>query len=165
MDNTAIREVTQELHQEHADFMGAGGDELHANLARALRLLPEDGVTWAVAHLEPTIFALANETLFLIALADESTARITSRPVNGKKVLVSLDWGEPLGKEAEAISREATWTFRYASQCDDELEPWQRIRGTATRTRDGGERLDRRERLARELARRAGWELPPIIED
>lgn len=67
---------------------------------------------------------------------------------------------EPSTSEEEQVTtRETSWTFRMAGQAD-ELGAWKRITGRIAIGGTHGEQFDRRERLARGLARSAGWEPP-----
>jgi hypothetical protein len=88
-------------------------------------------------------------------------ATITSRPLDGEKIAVGLRWGEQSADEGGVAWRETSWTFRYVGQGDDDADAWQNITGRVF-TRYDGERLDRRELFARELAAQAGWALPGI---
>jgi len=154
MNAETIREVVQELHREHAMLIGDG---IYEDLSRTLTLLPRDGV-WAVAKPKPVIMARSNDTLFQISLSPDKdrVATITSRPLGGEKIAVGLEWGEPSADEAGVAWRETKWTFRFVGQGDDDTDEWQHITGRVFTTHDG-ERLDRREHFARELAAQAGW--------
>jgi hypothetical protein len=164
-----FKEVPKELHREHGELMAAADDRLYAALTRALGMLPKSGVAWAIAKPKPVVFVCSKDTLFQIVLdLGESKVSITSRPLNGEKMLVGLEWVErepesfPNAEERERADStqawwEANWTFRYVDQGGDDLGEWQQVTGGIVVTREG-ERLDRRERFARAVAVAAGWE-------
>jgi hypothetical protein len=163
MDDADVKvirnEILQELQRVHGTRMAQGGPDLDYEFERNLKMLPKEGIEWAVAQPMPTVFARSGITLFQIVLdAEKRAVTLTSRPIDGGDLSVGLAWGE--SEQGQGISiRETNWTFRYVGQ-KEEMQPWQRISGRVTYTNDG-EYADRRERFARGLAGQAGWE-PPV---
>jgi hypothetical protein len=162
-DNDISQAVIAELHREHGSQMAQGGSGLYLSLEHALKMLPRDGVEWAVAKPVLAILARSEDTLFQIVLDPEKgTATLVSRPLKCGCLSVGLVLGEPSTSEEQVTSRETSWTFRMAGEAD-ELDAWKRITGRIATGGTHGARFDRRERLARKLARSAGWE-PPLDE-
>ena len=149
-----LNEVLQEFHSDHAELMFVGGDPLSEGVARALDMLPGEGVEWAIVQRHPVLIARTTATLFQIVLhPSEGSVTLTSRPLSGERLVVGLDWGDAVEADG-ATTRETRWSFRYEGVVGE--EEWQRINGRVTVTA-AGETLDRRERFARNLATQAGW--------
>jgi hypothetical protein len=140
-------------------LIARAGPDLDYEFERNLKMLPKEGIEWAVAEPVPAVFARSATTLFQLALdTEKKSVTLTSRPIDAGELAVALTWGE--SSRGEGISvRETGWTFRYVGQ-KEEVQPWQQIGGLVTYT-NHGEYVDRRERFARGLAKCAGWE-PPV---
>lgn len=164
MSQTDIsQEVIAELHREHGARMTQSGNGLYQSLEHTLKMLPAEGVEWAVAKPVLAVFARSKDTLFQIVLdPDKNIATLVSRPLKHGDLSIGLVLGEPSMAEDQITSRETSWTFRIAGQTG-ELDQWQRITGRIATAGTRGERFDRRERFARGLAKLAGWE-PPLDE-
>jgi hypothetical protein len=117
----------------------------------ALRLLPKPDAC-AVSQ-DPTTLLLLGPTDVIFALtAEGGKVRVVSRPLNGERLRVSLEWSEPAPG-----SRATRWGFSYDGE-PASREPWQTMSGSVSVDRGTGrEDVDERELFARMLASRAGW--------
>lgn len=155
-----LNEVLQEFHADHAELMFVGGDPLSEGISRALAMLPASGMEWAIVQRHPVLLLRSAVTLFQVRLdPGEGSVTLSSRPLSGERLTVSLDWGDGAGGESGGSVRETRWTFRYEGVVGE--EEWQRINGRVTSGAEG-DTLDRRERFARSLARQAGW--APVVQ-
>jgi hypothetical protein len=150
-----LNEVLQEFHRDHSELMFAGGDPLSEGISRALDMVPSEGVEWAIVQRHPVLLIRSAATLFQIRLDPrEGSVTLTSRPLDGERLAVGLDWGDVTEAAGDSLTRESRWSFRYEGVVGE--EEWQRISGRVTTT-PSGEILDRREHFARNLAAQAGW--------
>lgn len=121
------------------------------DLELALRQLPRPAA-FAVDDGATALFALGqSDTLFTLS-AKDGRVSLTSRPLNGDRLMVSLEWSE-----AKLGTRATRWTFVYDDQRGP-TEPWQIVSGSVSIDADTGhENIDEHEHFARMLATRAGW--------
>ena len=131
--------------------MATAADIIAAWRGDGATALPWDDIERALAHVpEPEAWALGDDGSALFALGPGATlfavitsgpaVRVTSRPLAADRLMISLEW------EGSTTH----WTFRYLDQ-PEPGEPWQTITGRA-------DTPDARERFARAIAERAGWD-------
>jgi hypothetical protein len=157
MDEETIATIVRTLQEEHPHVVGGWALD---DLERTLRLVPGDGGVWRIADSAAAVYVLVpNETLITITLTFENRqerVRMTSRPLEGAKIIVGLDWGERPRPGSEPTTwRETRWTFRYAHQDETQLDEWQTITGRV-RTVPEPEQIDRNEAFARSLLTSVG---------
>jgi hypothetical protein len=144
-----------------AGFWGAAAREAgrnfpHERVVRALSSLPDVRI-WAISEDSSALFALlADEVVFTVGLRDDGTLSIRSRPLDSKRLLVSLTWGESKSIEAGGTAWSTRWVFAYRAEREAH-EAWQHIIGSVVLDRGRGERLDGREKFARAIASTARW--------
>jgi hypothetical protein len=158
VETATARAIGLELHRYHGEALGEWGAHLNDELERTVELLPEpEG--WTVSRAEPVVFAVANGTLFRLALDVEGKRiAVVSRPLRVEKLAVTFAWGaESHDDETREALRETSWTFSDADQGERVAEGPLRIEGAVRIDSRGVERPDDRERFARSLAGDAGW--------
>ena len=92
-----------------------------------------------------------------LGLSPDSQMSLRSRPLHAGRLFVRLSWSQPQPTETGGLTWNTTWIFAYWDQRGQ--DQWQHVGGSVVRDADGTERLDARERFARAIATRAGWEL------
>jgi hypothetical protein len=110
---------------------------------RALRALPTPH-SYAVSDDGTALLVLAPTDVLFTVSASGGKVTVQSRPLAADRLIVSAEWSGP---------RETHWTFRRAGEAEP-TEPWQTLRGSPDETPDA------RERFARAIAERAGWNWP-----
>jgi hypothetical protein len=154
MEQADIAAIIRELHQAHAEALSGYDMEMEA-LERTFAMLPAPE-EWRVSVAMPIVYLLAaGDTLLTIAIdhdVSDPGVTLSSRPLNGHGLVISLRWGQRRTEDA-TVYRRTHWTFRYVDQKAAELEDWQRIEGRVTLA--PAEELDRNERFARALLSRA----------
>jgi hypothetical protein len=159
MNEETIAEIADELRREH-DAVLADRDEQHwAALRRALDLLP-DVAEWVIAAATPAVLAISPRGILFTVRADEDRGvSVESRPLAADKLIVRMALGPAIPIEGQTTMRRASWSFSYVGEAEDApRDKWQDIRGRVDTDQRGQQRLDRRERFARRIAR-AGWGL------
>lgn len=158
MNETDISLIVAELHRKHPEPTGICD---LSDLELTLALLPDQGV-WRISDSTPTVLALAPEdTLFTVTLGRSPgpqlpcAATLSSRVVDGEKLVARLEWGEYRHMSDGETWRDTHWVFRCGNQDDAELEEWQRVTGRV-RTHPEPEELDHDEQYARGLLSRIG---------
>jgi hypothetical protein len=150
-----LEAITRQLLHQHPSAR-----DLIEDVERVLAMLPDQG-QWKVADATPAVFLLANDgPLFTLMLADDAV-HLTSRPIDGEKIVCRLDWGERIHLRDTETWQQTQWTFRHEGEPDDDLAEWQQISGAVRIVPPGA--IDQGEALARAIAHRAGWTVA-IIE-
>jgi hypothetical protein len=122
-----------------------------SEIESALRLLPKSDAC-AVSQDAATLLLLGPTDVVFTISAEGGKARVVSRPLNGERLRVSLEWSEPAPG-----TRTTRWDFSYEGE-PGQREPWQTVSGSVSVDRGTGrEDVDERELFARMLASRAGW--------
>jgi hypothetical protein len=99
---------------------------------------------------------LADEVVFTVGLRGDGTVSVRSRPLDRKRLLVSLTWENPRSIDAGATAWSTRWVFAYRAE-REARDAWQHIIGSVVLDRGRGERLDEREKFPRAIASTAGW--------
>jgi hypothetical protein len=134
-----------------------GREHLLAAVRTALGSVPDPGV-WAISEDAAVLWVLVpGEILFTVHAAEDGRVTTVSRPLQPNRLVVSLEWGDVQTSETGDAVRETTWAFRYLDERELN-EPWQQITG-----RVGIEAIDPREKLARAIAARAGWQVNEAV--
>jgi hypothetical protein len=135
----------------------AGRNFPHERVVLALSSLPDVRI-WAVSEdSSSALFALlADEVVFTVGLRDDGNVSVRSKPLDSKRLLVSLTWEESKSIEAGGTAWSTRWVFSYRGEREGR-DPWQHIVGSVVLDRGRGERLDEREKFARAIASTAGW--------
>jgi hypothetical protein len=159
VDDETISAITDELLQEHPTAVS--DDERWEALNRILGLLP-DVDEWATAESVPMVFAISSDTLFTVRVPGDESVSVDSRPLTGHELIVRVVYGAAREAEAQITVREATWSFCHVGEAEDaSREEWQEITGRVQTNQRGDQRLDQREKFARAIASRAGWQAGP----
>lgn len=128
----------------------------HELVVRALSSLPDLRI-WAVSEDSSALYALlADEVVFTVGLRDDGNVSVRSKPLDSKRLLVSLTWEESTSSEAGGTAWSTRWLFSYRGEREGR-DAWQHIIGSVVLDPDRGERLDEREKFARAIASTAGW--------
>lgn len=96
------------------------------------------------------------EVVFTVGFRDDGTMGVHSRPLDGKRLLVSHAWGESKPIEAGGTAWSTRWVFTYRAE-REARDAWQHVTGSVVLDRVRGERFDQREKFARAIASTAGW--------
>jgi hypothetical protein len=149
--------ITAILASRHAAAEKAGKNLPHDDIVRALRFLPDCDI-WAIGDDGQAIFALLRDALvFTVGFRDSGGVTARSRPLEGRRLLVSLAWDQRQRTETGGMACATQWSFRYEGEREAHDE-WQQMTGLVVLDQFGNERLDDREKFARALAATAGWE-------
>lgn len=149
-------DITSVADSWGAEASDVGRDFPHDRVVRALSLLPDVGI-WAISEDSSALFALlADEVVFTVGLRDDGTVSVRSRPLDSKRLLVyhTSEPSKPI--EAGGTAWSTRWIFQYRAE-RDARDAWQHITGTVVPDGVRGEHLDQREKFARAIASRAGW--------
>jgi hypothetical protein len=153
MDDEAITNI---LSSWGAAAVNAGKNLPHDDLVRTLRFVPNLDV-WAVAPDGQAMFGLVRDELVLtIGIRDGRVVAVKSRPLQGRKLLVGLSWGERQRTEAGATSCATRWSFMFEGEREAH-DQWQHLTGMVVVDQLGNEVADDREKLARAISATAGW--------
>lgn len=106
-------------------------------MVQALSSLPDVRI-WAVSEDSSALFALlADEVVFTVGSRDDGNVSVRSKPLDSKRLLVSLKWEESKSIEAGGMAWSTRWVFSYRGEREGR-DAWQHIIGSVvSRSRQG----------------------------
>ena len=125
-----------------AGFWGAAARDAgrkfpNERMVQALSSLPDVRI-WAVSEDSSALFALlADEVVFTVGSRDDGNVSVRSKPLDSKRLLVSLKWEESKSIEAGGMAWSTRWVFSYRGEREGR-DAWQHIIGSVvSRSRQG----------------------------